>query len=149
MRWLWVLAFVFSPSPFNKVEKASGPVVGTVLAHGLAGVVVDFEVVQSHSALLFYPFPEFAAEYMFFLALGDGVYFLKNVITDTWKYAIASASLEVEGRWQCRLFAVHVSSPCTATSAWTLVHVAQYVPQVRAIPNVRAQSVWYSNVSPG
>ena len=42
-----------------------------------------------------------------------------------------------EGRWQCRLLAVHVSSYCTATSARTLVHVAQSVPQLHAVPNVR------------
>ena len=44
--------------------------------------------------------------------------------------------LGVEGRWQCRLLAVHVSSGRTATSARTLVHVAQSVPRVRAVPNV-------------
>ena len=45
----------------------------------------------------------------------------------------------VEGTWQCRLLAVRVSSPRTATSARTLVHVAQSVPQVGAVPNVKGE----------
>ena len=47
----------------------------------------------------------------------------------------------VEGRWPCRILAVHVSSSCTASSPRTLVHVAQSVPQVRAVPNCTARSV--------
>ena len=41
--------------------------------------------------------------------------------------------------WQCRLLAVRVSSPRTATSVRTLVHVAQAVPQVRAVPNANRE----------
>ena len=37
--------------------------------------------------------------------------------------------LGVEGRWQCRLLAVRVSTLSTATSVSTLVHVAQTVPR--------------------
>ena len=46
------------------------------------------------------------------------------------------APLGSSGRWQCRLLAVRVSSPCRATSASTLVRVFQSVPQLRAVPNV-------------
>ena len=49
------------------------------------------------------------------------------------------APLGVEERWPCRILAVHVSSSCTASSARTLVHVAQTVPQVRAVPNVKRE----------
>ena len=45
--------------------------------------------------------------------------------------------LKVEERWQCRLFVVPFPSPCTANSARALVHVAESVPQVRAVPNVK------------
>ena len=48
-------------------------------------------------------------------------------------------SLGVEERWQCRFLAGHVSSPCTASSARTLVHVVQSVPEVRAVPKVCAK----------
>ena len=50
---------------------------------------------------------------------------------------LALVSPGVEGRWPCRILVVHVSPSCTASSARTLVHVAQTVPQVRAVPNIR------------
>ena len=51
--------------------------------------------------------------------------FLKYVITDTWNYGSALS----HPRCAC-LF-----SSCTAFLARTLVHVAQSVPQLRAVPN--------------
>ena len=62
-----------------------------------------------------------------------------RVLTDTLNNAITTDPSGVEGRWHCRLLAVRVSSPCTATSARTLVHVAQTVPQVRAVANVKRE----------
>ena len=47
----------------------------------------------------------------------------------------------VEGRWPCRILAVHASSSCTASPARTLLLVVQSFPQVRAVPNCTARSV--------
>ena len=58
------LASVFSPFAFNKVGRASGPVLGTVLAHVPASVTIDFEAVQFSSTMVLSCsfFPEFEAE---------------------------------------------------------------------------------------
>ena len=70
--------------------------------------------------------------------MGLEYYFLKYVITDAWNCGSAHDPFGVEGRWLCRILAVHVSSPpLTATSVRTLAHVALCVPQVRAVPNVK------------
>ena len=60
-----------------------------------------------------------------------GFYFLEYVTTDAWYYAIAR---RLWG-FGCRLLAVHVSSPCTATSARTLLHVVYSSQRT-------ARSVW-------
>ena len=67
--------------------------------------------------------------------------FLKYVITDTLDYAIARDPPGVEGRWQCRLLAVHfslLSARRHQPVRWCTLHG---VPQVRAVPNGTAQSV--------
>ena len=48
----------------------------------------------------------------------------------------------VEGRWQCRLLAVRVSSPRIATSARTLVHDAQKCPTGACSSQRQARSVF-------
>ena len=54
-----------------------------------------------------------------------------------WRWGLTQS--RVEGRWPCRILVVHVSSSCTARSARTLVHVAQTVPQVCAVPNAKRE----------
>ena len=69
---------------------------------------------------------------------------------DAWNFVIAPGPLVGRGEMamsppRC----ARLVSPRTATSARTLVHVAQSVPQVRAVPNIKRQVFGSFHVSPG
>ena len=116
MRWLWVPVSVFSPSTFNKIGRASGPVLvpflpmfrqtswstsrcySSVIPRVFSGLlrfscvrvrVCLREFFTNDGWLIFFFFLVARLSTCTFCPQGWGFCFLEYVITDTWNFAIA------------------------------------------------------------